>query len=118
MRLWAVVVPAAAPIGARIAIWSAVAAPLGLLILLYKTGRRLLYRPVPMGPLMRGLNMGVALGLVIAAYVVFVGFQTMIGVSFSTGWTFFPDLTATAVAAMTFALLLAAGRLVLVMRGG
>jgi len=111
-------VPAAAPIGARIAIWSAVTAPLGLLMLLYKTGRRLFYRRQPMRPWVRRLNVGAVLGLVAGVYVVFVGFQTTIGVSFPTGYAFFPDLTATTVAAMAFALLLATGRLALVIRGG
>ena len=110
-------VPAAAPFSARIAIWSAVTAPLGLLILLYKTGRRLLNRQ-PMRPWVRGLNVAAVLGLVAGVYVVYVGFQTAIGVSFPTGYAFFPDLTATTVAAMAFALLLAAGRLALVIRGG
>ncbi len=109
---------AAAPIGARIAIWSAVTAPLGLLIFLYKTGRRLLYRRQPMRSWVRGLNVVAVLGLVAGVYGVFVGFQTMTGVSFPTGNAFYPDLTATTVAAMALALLLAAGRLALVIRGG
>jgi CubicO group peptidase (beta-lactamase class C family) len=111
-------VRAAAPIGARIAIWSAVTAPLGLLIFLYKTGRRLLNRRQPMRPWVRGLNVGAVLGLIAGVYGVFIGFQTMIGVSFPTGYAFYPDLTATTVAAMALALLLAAGRLALVIRGG
>lgn len=111
-------VPAAASIGSRMAIWSAVMAPLGLLMLLYKTGRRLRYPRQPMRPWVRVLNVGAVLGLVAAVYVVFVGFQKMIGVSFSTGYAFFPDLTVTTVAAMALALLLAAGRLALVIRGG
>ena len=111
-------VPAAATIGARMAIWSAVLAPLGLLLLLYKTGQRLRHRGQPMRPWVRALNIMAVLGLVAAVYVVFVGFQKMIGASFSTGYAFFPDLTVTTVAAMALALLLAAGRLVLVIRGG
>lgn len=111
-------VPAAASIGARMAIWSAVLAPLGLLMLLYKTGRRLRYRRQPMRPWVRALNVLAVLGLVAAVYVVFVGFQKMVGVSFPTGFAFFPDLTATTVVAMALALLLAVGRLVLVIRGG
>ena len=93
-------------------------APLELLIFLYKTGRRLLCRPEPMRPWVRGLNVGLALGLLAGVYVAFVGFQKMIGVSFQTGFAFFPDLTGTTVVAMALALLLAVGRLVLVVRGG
>mgnify|MGYP001550605596 FL=1 len=111
-------VPAAAPIGARLAIWSAVTAPLGLLLLRYRTGRRLLYRRPPMRPWVRGLNIGAGVGLVAGVYVVVIGFQTALGVNFPTGYAFFPDLTATTVAAMALALLLAAGRLALVIRGG
>ena len=111
-------VPAAAPLGARSAIWWAVTAPLGLLIFLYKTGRRLLGARQPMRPWMRVLNVGAVLALVAGAYFVFVGFQIMTGVGFRTGYAFFPDLTVTAVAAMSLALLLAAGRLSLVIRGG
>ena len=110
-------VPAAAPIGARAAIWSAVMAPLGLLLLLYKTGRRLLYRRQPMRPWVRGLNFSAALGLIAVVYGVFVGFQALLGVGFHTGYAFFPDLTVTAVATMALALLLAAGRLALAVRG-
>ena len=111
-------VPAAAPIGAKIAIWSAVSAPLGLLLLLHKTGKRLLHHRQPMRPWVRALNIGAVLGMVAAVYLVFIGFQTMIGVSFPSGYAFFPDLTVTAVAGMALALLLAAGRLALVIRGG
>jgi CubicO group peptidase (beta-lactamase class C family) len=111
-------VPAAASIGARMAIWSAVMAPLGLLMLLYKTGRRLSHSRQPMRLWVRALNVSAVLGLVAGAYVVFIGFQTMIGVSFSTGYAFYPDLTVTTVAAMALAVLLAAGRLALVIRGG
>ncbi len=111
-------VSAAPPIGAKIAIWSAVTAPIGLLLLLYKTGRRLLYRRQPMRPWVRGLNVGVALGLVAGVCGVYIGFQAMMGVSFHTGYAYYPDLTATTVAAMVLALLLAAGRLALVVRGG
>ena len=111
-------VPAAASIGARMAIWSAVMAPLGLLMLLYKTGRRLRYHRQPMRSWVRALNAAAVLGLVAGVYGVFIGLQTMLGVSFSTGYAFFPDLTVTAVAAMALALLLAAGRLALVIRGG
>ncbi len=87
-------------------------------MLLFKTGQRLRSRRQPMRPWVRALNFGAVLGLVAGTYVVFVGFQKMIGVSFSTGYAFFPDLTVTTVAAMVLALLLAAGRLVLVIRGG
>lgn len=111
-------VAAAASIGSRMAIWSAVMAPLGLLMLLYKTGRRLRNRRQPMRPWVRALNVAAVLGLGTAVYVVFVGFQKMIGVSFPTGYAFFPDLTATTVVAMALALLLAVGRLALVIRGG
>ena len=111
-------VPAAAPISARSAIWWAVTAPLGLLIFLCKTGRRLLRRRQPMRPWVRVLNAGAVLALLAGVYVVYVGFQSMTGVGFRTGYAFFPDLTAITVAAMALALLLAAGRLVLVVRGG
>ena len=111
-------VPAAATIGARMAIWSAVLAPLGLLMLLYKTGRRLLHQRQPMRPWVRGLNVAAVFALVAGVYVVYIGFQTMIGVSFPTGYAFFPDLTVTAVVSMMLALLLAVGRLTLVIRGG
>ncbi len=110
-------VPAAASMGARIAIWSAVTAPLGLLLLLYKTGRRLLVHADPMSPLVRSLNAGAVLGLLIGVYVVYIGFPAMTGVSFSTGWSFFPDLTVTAVVSMGLCLFVAAGRLILVIRG-
>ena len=111
-------VPAAAPIVARIAIWSAVSAPLGLLLLLYKTVRRLLYRRQPMRPWVRGLNVGATFALLAGVYGVFVGFPAMMGVSFHSGYAFFPDLTATTIAAMALGLLLAAGRLALAIRGG
>ena len=111
-------VPAAAPFSARIAIWSVVTAPLGLLALLYKTGRRLVGGCQPMRPWVRGLNVAAILALMAGVYVVFVGFQSAIGVSFPTGYAFYPDLPVTTVAAMAFALLLAAGRLALVIRGG
>ncbi len=42
----------------------------------------------------------------------------MLGVSFPTGYAFYPDLTVTTVAAMALALLLAVGRLAVVIRGG
>ncbi len=111
-------VPAAASIGARTAIWSAVMAPLGLLLLLYRTGQRLLLRRQPMRPWVRGLNFAAVVGLVAVVYGVYAGFQALLGVSFQTGYAFYPDLTVTAVATMAFALLLAAGRLALVVRGG
>ena len=110
-------VAAAASIGSRMAIWSAVMAPLGLLMLIYKTGQRLRYGFQPMRPWVRALNVGAVLGLVAGVYAVYVGFQAMVGVSFSTGHAFFPDLTITTVVAMGLALLLAAGRLALVIRG-
>ena len=71
-----------------------------------------------MRPWVRGLNVGAVLGLVAGVYVVFVVFQITIGVNFTTGYAFYPDLTTTTVAAMAFALMLAAGRLALVIRGG
>lgn len=111
-------VPTAASFGARSAVWWAATAPLGLLLLLYKTGRRLFGTGQPMRPWMRVLNSGAVLALLVGAYLVFVGFQTMTGVGFRTGYAFFPDLTATAVVTMACALLLAAGRLALVIRGG
>ena len=110
-------VPAAAPIGASIAIWSAVTAPLGLLLLIFKTGQRLRQLPQPMRPWVRGLNIGAVVGLLAGVYLVFVGFQVLLGVSFATGYAFYPDLTLTTVAAMVFALVLAVGRLALVVRG-
>jgi CubicO group peptidase (beta-lactamase class C family) len=110
-------VSAAASIGSRMAIWSAVMAPLGLLMLIYKTGRRLRYGGQPMRPWVRALNCAAVLGLLAGVYAVYVGFQAMVGVSFATGYAFFPDLTITTVVAMALALLLAAGRLVLVIRG-
>ena len=110
-------VPAAASISARMAIWSAVMAPLGLLLLLYKTGRQLCYRRQPMRRWVRALNVGAALGLVAGVYAVSIGFQKMMGVSFATGYAFFPDLTATTAVAMVLALLLAAGRLALAILG-
>lgn len=110
-------VSAAAPIAAKIAIWSAVTAPLGLLILLYKTGRRLLYRRQPMRPWARGLNVAAVLGLLAGVCGVFVGFPAMMGVSFHSGYAFYPDLTVITVAGMALALLLAAGRFALVIRG-
>ena len=109
-------VPAAASFGARSAIWSAVAAPLGLLLLLYKTVRRLRSRQ-PMRPRVRGLNAGAALALLAAVYLIFIGFQSVTGVGFGTGFSYYPDLTATAVATMVFVVLLAAGRVVLAIRG-
>jgi uncharacterized membrane protein len=84
--------------------------------LLFKSGRRLLYRPQPMRPSVRGLNIGAALGLLVGVYAVIVGFQATTGVSFPTGFAFYPDLTATAVVAMGLALLLAAVRIALVIR--
>jgi CubicO group peptidase (beta-lactamase class C family) len=110
-------VPAAAQFGPRIAIWSAVTAPVGLLLLLWKTGRRLRHGGPSMRFAVRVLNVGAALGLVVGVYVLFVGFEKLIGVSFSTGYAFFPDLTSTTVAAMALALLLAACRLALAVRG-
>ena len=110
-------VPAAASLGAKSAIWSAVMAPLGLLLLLYKTTQRLLHRRKPMRPWVRGLNVVAALGLVAVVYGVYVGFQMMLAVSFRTGSIFYPDLTITAIATMVMALLLAAGRLGLAIRG-
>ena len=111
-------VPAAAPFAAKIAIWSVVMAPLGLLLLLFKTGRRLFIRPQPMRRWLLGLNVAAALGLAAGVYIAFVGFQKMLGVSFPTGYAFYPDLTVTTVAAMALALLLAVGRLAVVIRGG
>ena len=110
-------VPAAPSFASRTAIWSAVMAPLGLLLLLYRTGRRLLSGGQPMRPLERGLNVGAALGLVAGTCAVSIGFPAAIGVSFATGYAFFPDLTVTAVVTMTLALLSAAGRLALAIRG-
>jgi CubicO group peptidase (beta-lactamase class C family) len=110
-------VPAAASLGAKTAIWSAVMAPLGLLLLLYKTGRSLLFPSKPMRSWVRVLGLAAVLGLGAAAYGVFVGFQAMLGVSFNTGFAFFPDLTVTTVVTIVLVLLLAAGRLALVVRG-
>lgn len=110
-------VPAAAQFGPRIAIWSAVTAPVGLMLLLWKTWRRLRHGRQYMRPSVRGLNVGAAAGLVVGVYVLFVGFQKLTGVSFSTGYAFFPDLTSTTVVAMVLALLLAASRLALAVRG-
>lgn len=110
-------VPATARFGPRIAIWSAVTAPLGLLLLLWKTGQRLRHGRQHMRPGVRVLNVGAALGLVIGVCILFTGFQKLTGVSFSTGYAFFPDLTSTVAAAMALALLLAACRLILTVRG-
>jgi hypothetical protein len=92
-------------------------APLGLLLLLYKTGRSLLFPSKPMRSWVRVLDLAAVLGLGAAAYGVFVGFQAMLGVSFNTGFAFFPDLTVTTVVTIVLVLLLAAGRLALVVRG-
>ncbi|MEM7504066.1 MAG: serine hydrolase domain-containing protein [Pseudomonadota bacterium] len=109
-------VPPAASFGARTAIWWAVMAPLGLLLLSYKTWRRL-GRRQPMRPWLRSVNFAGVLGLVAVVPAVFIGFQSLLGVSFRTGYAFFPDLTVTAVATMAFALLLATGLLMLAVRG-
>lgn len=111
-------VPAAPSMGARTAIWSAVMAPVGILLLLFKTGRRLFKHRQTMRPWVRGLNVGAVLALIAGVYAVFVGFQKMLGVSFPTGYAFYPDLTVTTIVAMALALLLAVGRLALVIRGG
>ncbi|NKC01234.1 MAG: serine hydrolase [Pseudomonadales bacterium] len=111
-------ISAAPALGARIAIWSAVSAPLGLVLLLYRTGHSLFFRRQPMRPWVRALNVGVVLGLIAGVYVVFVGFQAMVGVSFETGFAFYPDFTLTTVVTMALALVLAVGRLLLVIRSG
>ena len=95
-------VSAAASFGARTAIWWAVTAPLGLLLLSYKAGRRLRRRQ-PLRPWLRGLSFAGVLGLVAVVPAVIIGFQALLGVSFRTGYAFFPDLTVTAVATMAFA---------------
>lgn len=109
-------VAAAGSFGARLAIWSAVTAPLGLLLLLYKTGRQLRHRSQSMRPWERGLNVLAAVALVAGTVVVYFGFQAIVGVSYATGYWFFPDLTVTAVSAMGLASLIAMGRLALAVR--
>jgi CubicO group peptidase (beta-lactamase class C family) len=110
-------VPAAPSFAAQTAIWSAVLAPLGLMIPLYRTGRRLFSRGLHMRPLERGLNIAAVLALVAGTCAVYIGFPAAIGVSFATGYAFFPDLTVTAVVTMALALLIAVGRLALAVRG-
>ena len=107
---------AAAPITAQFAIWSAVCAPLGILLLLYKTGVHLLSSDQLKRPRVRLLNLGFTTVLVAVTYVIWVGSQRMVGVSFSTGFAFYPDLTGTAVVTMVLAMLLATGRLVIAVR--
>ena len=110
-------IPAAAPITAQFAIWSAVCAPLGVLLLLYKTGVHLLSSDQLKRPRVRLLNLGFTTVLVAVTYVIWIGFQRLVGVSFSTGFAFYPDLTGTAVVTMVLAMLLATGRLVIAVRG-
>ena len=68
-------------------------------------------------PRVRLLNLGFTTVLVAVTYVIWVGSQRMVGVSFSTGFAFYPDLTGTAVVTMVLAMLLATGRLVIAVRG-
>ncbi len=110
-------IPATASITAKIAIWSAVCAPLGLLLLLYKTGTRLLSVKHDMRPRARALNLGLAIALMVGTYITWVGFQVLVGVSFSTGFVFYPDLTGTAVVTMALLVVLAAAHLVIAIRG-
>ena len=63
-------IPAAAPITAQFAIWSAVCAPLGILLLLYKTGVHLLSSDQLKRPRVRLLNLGFTTVLVAATYVI------------------------------------------------
>ena len=67
-------------------------------------------------PRVRLLNLGFTTVLVAVTYVIWIGFQGLVGVSFSTGFAFYPDLTGTAVVTMVLAMLLATGRLVIAVR--
>ncbi|MEM1435927.1 MAG: serine hydrolase domain-containing protein [Pseudomonadota bacterium] len=110
-------VAAAPQLGARLAIWSAAAAPLGLLLALYRTAERLFRRHQPMRAWVRVVNALGAAALVAGIYAIYIGFQSLTAVSFPAGFAFFPDLTATTVAALSLMLILAAGRLALAIRG-
>jgi len=111
-------VEAGPPLSALIALWSVVAAILGIAIWLFKTGQRLLVKPKPMRLWVRWLNVGAALGLtgIVAAVLVF--FPQVVGTSIGSAKVYFPDLMLILFTSCGLAIVLALGRLALVVRGG
>ena len=109
-------VPATPAFMAAIAIWSAVLAPLGLLLLLIKSVRQWFYEQQSVSRPARFLNLTAATALVLAAWSVYVGLPVITGVSFDASRSFYPDLTLTASATIAMALLVAAARAALVLR--
>ncbi|MEM7079482.1 MAG: serine hydrolase domain-containing protein [Pseudomonadota bacterium] len=104
-------VEATALLGARIAIWSALAAPLGLLLLLFKTAGQL---RDPARETKRALNIIASILLLAGAVALWFTYPRLVDAGFGTAWRHFPDLTLVTVAAMALAVLLASARLALV----
>lgn len=108
----------APPLGPQLALWSGVAAILGILLWLFKTGRRLLGSPGPMRPWVRWLNLGAVFGMVGAAVTMLVLFPRVVGASIASGRVYFPDLMWLLFTACGMLVVLALGRLALVSRAG
>ena len=114
-------VPAAAPLGAQLASWSALCAPLGLLLLLYKLLRGELRRGVSVSTRQSIRNQVLktlaAIGLGALVTVVYLAYPTLLSISFATSYAYYPDLTVSVIAAMMIASLLAGVLLISAWRG-
>lgn len=111
-------VEAAPSLSARLALWSGMAAVLGIALWLFKTGRRLFTKRAPMRVWVRWLNVGAVLGLAGTVAALLVLFPRVVGVPIASAHVIFPDLALIAVTSCVLAAMLALGRLVLVIRGG
>ncbi len=104
-------VPAVAPLGAQLASWSALCAPLGFLLLLYKVLRGEFRRGVSVStrqsPHNLILKILAAIGLGALVTVVYFSYPTLLSISFATSYAYYPDLTASVIAAMMIASLIA-----------
>ena len=106
-------IPAKAPLMARLAIWSAVMAPLGLLVLLTKTV--VLLRSSSLVPTTRTRLFNAVLGLSLMACsaACYAIYPELMALSFGASWAYFPDLTLTVIVAMGMALVSGLARLAL-----
>ena len=110
-------VPVQPPVMARLAIWSAVMAPLGLLVLLIKT-LYLLRTPSYTAAIGRRLFNGMlGVMLLIVSITGYVIYPRLMDLSYGASLAYFPDLTLTLLAGFLMALMCGAARLVLSVRG-
>ncbi len=104
------------PIMARLAVWSALMAPLGLLVLLIKT-LYLLHRSEKGGAKIRRLfNAMLGMLLVIGSITGYTVYPRLMNLDYDASLAYFPDLTLTLIAGLVMALLCGLSRLVLSLR--